>query len=72
VGFAAQRILFTPARLRRKASARLDRILRRVDLVKTSTEDLTYLFPGQDTEHAAAELLARGPGCVVVTDDAAD
>jgi fructokinase len=50
---------------------RLDRILRRVDLVKTSTEDLTYLFPGQDTEHAAAELLASGPGCVVVTDGAA-
>ena len=50
---------------------RLDRILRRVDLIKTSTEDLTYLFPGQDTEHAAAELLARGPACVVVTDGAA-
>ncbi len=50
---------------------RLDRILRRVDLVKTSTEDLTYLFPGQGTEQAAAELLARGPACVVVTDGAA-
>jgi fructokinase len=50
---------------------RLDRILRRVDLIKTSTEDLTYLFPGQGTEQAAAELLARGPACVVVTDGAA-
>ena len=50
---------------------RLDRILRRVDLIKTSTEDLTYLFPGQDTEHAVAELLARGPACVVVTNGAA-
>jgi len=50
---------------------RLDRILRRVDLIKTSTEDLAYLFPGQDTEQAAAELLARGPACVVVTDGAA-
>jgi fructokinase len=50
---------------------RLDRILRRVDLVKTSTEDLTYLFPGQSTEQAAVELLARGPACVVVTDGAA-
>jgi fructokinase len=50
---------------------RLDRILRRVDLVKTSTEDLAYLFPGQSTEQAAVELLARGPACVVVTDGAA-
>ena len=50
---------------------RLDRILRRVDLVKTSTEDLSYLFPGQGIEQAAAELLARGPACVVITDGAA-
>jgi fructokinase len=50
---------------------RLDRIARRVDLVKTSTEDLAYLFPGQDAETAAADLLARGPACVVVTDGAA-
>ncbi len=50
---------------------RLDRILRRVDLVKTSTEDLAYLYPGQGTDYAAAELLARGPACVVVTDGAA-
>ena len=50
---------------------RLGRILRRVDLVKTSTEDLAYLFPGRDTGYAAAELLGQGPGCVVVTDGAA-
>lgn len=50
---------------------RLDRILRRVDMLKTSTEDLAYLFPGQDAEYAAAELLGRGPACVVVTDGAA-
>ncbi len=50
---------------------RLDRILRRVDLIKTSTEDLSYLFPGQGIEQAAAELLARGPACVVITDGAA-
>ena len=49
---------------------RLDRILRRVDMLKTSTEDLAYLFPGQDAEYAAAELLGRGPACVVVTDGA--
>ncbi len=56
---------------RRAYLDRLDRILRRVDLVKTSTEDLTYLFPGQGTDQAAAELLARGPACAVVTDGAA-
>jgi len=50
---------------------RLNRILRRVDLVKTSTEDLSYLFPGQGRDDAVTELLARGPGCVVVTDGAA-
>jgi fructokinase len=50
---------------------RLDRIAGRVDMIKTSTEDLAYLFPGQDAETAAAELLARGPACVVVTDGAA-
>jgi len=50
---------------------RLDRIARRVDMIKTSTEDLAYLFPGQDAETAAAELLGWGPACVVVTDGAA-
>jgi fructokinase len=50
---------------------RLDRILRRADIVKTSTEDLAYLFPGQDAGPAAAELLGQGPACVVVTDGAA-
>jgi len=50
---------------------RLTRIMRRADVVKTSTEDLAYLFPGQDAGSAAAELLAGGPACVVVTDGAA-
>jgi fructokinase len=50
---------------------RLGRILRRVDLVKTSTEDLAYLFPGQDTAAAVTELLSQGPSCVVVTDGGA-
>jgi fructokinase len=50
---------------------RLDRILRRADMLKTSTEDLAYLFPGQDAADGAAELLARGPACVVITDGAA-
>ena len=47
---------------------RLDRILRRVDMVKTSTEDLAYLYPGRDAGHAAEDLLGQGPACVVVTD----
>ena len=50
---------------------RLMRILRRADIVKTSTEDLAYLFPGQDAADGAAQLLAGGPACVVVTDGAA-
>ena len=50
---------------------RLDRILHRADIVKTSTEDLAYLFPGQDAADAATQLLKRGPACVVVTDGAA-
>ncbi len=50
---------------------RLGRILRRVDIVKTSTEDLAYLSPGRDVAEAAADLLGQGPACVVVTDGAA-
>jgi fructokinase len=50
---------------------RLNRILHRADIVKTSTEDLAYLFPGQDAADAATRLLDRGPACVVVTDGAA-
>jgi fructokinase len=49
---------------------RLGRILRRADLVKVSTEDLAYLFPGQDAGRAAAGLLGQGPACVLVTDGA--
>lgn len=50
---------------------RLGYILPRVDMLKTSTEDLAYLFPGQDAEAAAAQLMAQGPACVVITDGAA-
>jgi fructokinase len=50
---------------------RLGRILPRVDMLKTSTEDLAYLFPGRDAEAAAAQLMAQGPACVVITDGAA-
>jgi fructokinase len=50
---------------------RLMRILRRADIVKVSTEDLGYLFPGQDAADAATQLLERGPACIVVTDGGA-
>jgi fructokinase len=50
---------------------RLVRILRRADIVKVSTEDLAYLFPGQDAAAAAVQLVDRGPACVVVTDGGA-
>jgi fructokinase len=40
-------------------------------MLKTSTEDLAYLFPGLDAETAAAHLTAQGPACVVITDGAA-
>ncbi len=56
---------------RRDYLARLNRIVRRADLVKMSTEDLAYLFPGQSAEYAAADLLGRGPAGVVITDGAA-
>lgn len=56
---------------RHSYTARLGRILPRVDVVKTSTEDLGYLFPGQAVAAAAAELLGQGPACVLVTDGAA-
>jgi fructokinase len=50
---------------------RLMRILHRADIVKVSTDDLAYLYPDQDPAAAAAELLAPGPACVVVTDGGA-
>ena len=50
---------------------RLMRIVRRADIVKVSTEDLGYLFPGQDAAAAATQLLEQGPACVVVTDGGA-
>jgi fructokinase len=48
--------------------ARLSRILRRTDVVKASTEDLGYLFPGATADAAAAALLDQGPGLILITD----
>jgi len=47
---------------------RLDRILRRADVVKASVEDLGYLLPDALPRDAAAILLKRGPMLVLVTD----
>jgi len=39
----------------------------RTDLLKLSDEDLSLLFPGRRSDDFAADMLARGAGCVVVT-----
>jgi fructokinase len=48
--------------------ARLSRILRRVDVVRASVEDLAYLAPGVPAPAAAAALLGCGPALVLLTD----
>jgi fructokinase len=48
--------------------ARLARLFRRTDVVKASTEDLAYLYPGLPAVAAARALLAAGPALVLVTD----
>lgn len=47
---------------------RLGRLYQRSDVVKVSTEDLDYLYPGEDYVVAAREILTAGAKCVVVTD----
>jgi fructokinase len=41
---------------------------RRADIVKASTEDLAYLYPGLPPAEAATALLAAGPSLVLLTD----
>jgi fructokinase len=48
--------------------SRLTRIMRRADIVKVSTEDIEYLYPGERAEVAAGRLLGEGPTLVLVTD----
>jgi fructokinase len=48
--------------------ARLDRILRRVDVAKVSVDDLAWLDPGTAPPDAARRILDRGPVAVLVTD----
>ena len=51
--------------------ARVERALRRADLVKVSDEDLAYLRPGLAPVEAAVDLLGLGARVVVVTAGAA-
>jgi fructokinase len=48
--------------------ARLRRLLLRTDILKTSTEDLSFLVPGRGIADAARILLDWGARCVLVTD----
>ncbi|MGH9132456.1 MAG: PfkB family carbohydrate kinase [Ilumatobacteraceae bacterium] len=47
--------------------ARVERVLRRADVVKVSDDDLRYLSPGEPVIDAACELLGKGPGVVLLT-----
>ena len=47
--------------------ARLNRVLRRSDLVKVSEDDLAWLAPGRPPEDAARALLEPGPAAVLLT-----
>jgi fructokinase len=48
--------------------ARMTRLFGRADIVKASTEDLDYLYPGRAPDAAATAILALGPAVVLVTD----
>jgi fructokinase len=49
------------------ARARTERLVRLVDVVKVSDEDLGWLYPDSPAEDAAAEWAEVGPALVVVT-----
>jgi fructokinase len=46
---------------------RVERVLRRADVVKVSDEDLAYLYPGVSPLDAARAVLALGPKAVLLT-----
>jgi len=45
----------------------LDRAIRAADVVRASTEDLAWLYPGRAPQAVAEQWLGAGPGLVVVT-----
>lgn len=53
-----------PAALR----ARVQRLAVRADVIKVSHDDLAFLNPGQDPDHAVRALLEAGPSAILVTD----
>ncbi len=46
---------------------RVHRVLRSATILKTSNEDLGWLYPGTETDQAAAQALGAGAAAVVVT-----
>jgi fructokinase len=54
------------------ARDRLDRILRRADVVKVSTEDAAYLYPDRAALAAAEEIRDQGARVVLLTDGSND
>lgn len=55
-----------------EARGRLQRILRRADVVKVSTDDVEYLFPELPALDAAEQIRDQGVGVVLLTDGAND
>ena len=47
---------------------RVQPVLRRADIVKLSSDDLSYMAPGVSTVAAARDLLGHGPAAVLLTD----
>jgi fructokinase len=54
------------------ARDRLDRIMRRADVVKVSTEDAQYLYPDRPAVAAAEEIRDQGARVVLLTDGSKD
>lgn len=48
----------------------VDALMRRVDIVKVSVEDLALICGGEPPRDAARRLIARGPAAVIITDGA--
>jgi fructokinase len=52
---------------RSEAVARVERLVRLVDVVKASAEDVSWLYPGSSLDDVAARWLGAGPALVVLT-----
>lgn len=51
--------------------ALVERLSARADVLKVSTEDLEYIFPGRAPRQGARDLLSWGASCVIVTNGGA-